>query len=507
VSVGVSVRVSVRVASRVVTQAIKQEQSAAERIRKQEQTALEKLRRAQEKAGIQQAKREEKRVQAELRRQSGGGGPRKRQRDDEGLVVEFRRTADLAFSMTTVSGRASGTRKRKPKTELVILSAEMQAVEKALLKLAKLEVCEIFAEAVDLAVFTDYLDFVDHPMDLGTMLEKLRAGEYADPYAMKLDFDLIEDNCKVYNDDGAEIAEVATLAMSMAYGAVKAAFFGKAAAAAPKKKGAAASTPASGSKAKSKKKGGAAGLSAEMQAVEKAVQKLVRLQVCEWFSAPVDLAVFTDYLDFVEQPMDLHTVLEKLRAGEYADADAMKPDFALIVKNCRVYNDDGAEINEVCQKAMATANDAVQAAFAGKGGASGKKRKAPAGASPAGAGGKAKQKQKRKKVELSKELQAVERATKKLLKEEINEIFAAPVDLMMFSDYLDYVEQPMDLRTMLEKLQAGEYADADAMKPDFDLIELNCRTYNDDGADIAEVATEAMAMCYEAVKAAYSPPS
>ena len=122
--------------------------------------------------------------------------------------------------------------------------------------------------------------------------------------------------------------------------------------------------------------------------------------------------------------------------------------------------------------------------------------------------GPAASQQKRNKVELlSRELQAVESATTKLLKEETNEIFAAPVDLTVFTDYLDYVEQPMDLHTMLEKLRAGEYADADAMKPDFDLIELNCRTYNDDGADIAEVATEAMAMCYEAVKAAYSPPS
>ena len=61
----------------------------------------------------------------------------------------------------------------------------------------------------------------------------------------------------------------------------------------------------------------------------------------------------------------------------------------------------------------------------------------------------------------------------------------------------------MDLSTMLDKLRAGEYADADAMQPDFDLIEENCKAYNDDGADIAELATEAMSLAREMVQSAY----
>ena len=42
------------------------------------------------------------------------------------------------------------------------------------------------------------------------------------------------------------------------------------------------------------------------------------------------------------------------------------------------------------------------------------------------------------------------------------------------------------------------------MKPDFDLILTNCRAYNGDGAEISDVCQKAMAMCYEAVQAAYA---
>ena len=35
-----------------------------------------------------------------------------------------------------------------------------------------------FLEPVDVRVVPDYLDVVEHPMDLGTMAKKLHAGEY-----------------------------------------------------------------------------------------------------------------------------------------------------------------------------------------------------------------------------------------------------------------------------------------------------------------------------------------
>ena len=74
-------------------------------------------------------------------------------------------------------------------------------------------------------------------------------------------------------------------------------------------------------------------LGAKMQAVEKAVRLACRVEICQIFADPVDLDVFTDYLDHVDTPMALRTVLRKVRAGAYSDPCAMRGDFALIHQN------------------------------------------------------------------------------------------------------------------------------------------------------------------------------
>lgn len=45
-------------------------------------------------------------------------------------------------------------------------------------------------------------------------------------------------------------------------------------------------------------------------------------------------------------------------------------------------------------------------------------------------------------------------------------------------DYLTIVSEPMDLKTMRNKLDSGEYLDLAAMEKDFDLMIANCLAYN-----------------------------
>ena len=92
----------------------------------------------------------------------------------------------------------------------------------------------------------------------------------------------------------------------------------------------------------------------EMQAVEKVLTRLCTEEVCALFANPVDLKLFKDYRQYVAEPMDLRTMLGKLRAGEYQDVNEMKPDFALITSNCVAYNDDGADIAEAVRKVRET---------------------------------------------------------------------------------------------------------------------------------------------------------
>jgi histone acetyltransferase len=56
--------------------------------------------------------------------------------------------------------------------------------------------------------------------------------------------------------------------------------------------------------------------------------------------------------------------------------------------------------------------------------------------------------------------------------------FREPVKPEDAADYREVIEQPMDLRTMGEKLENGEYANLEQFVDDAQLIFDNCRFYN-----------------------------
>ncbi|KAI9511183.1 hypothetical protein F5148DRAFT_1281111 [Russula earlei] len=56
--------------------------------------------------------------------------------------------------------------------------------------------------------------------------------------------------------------------------------------------------------------------------------------------------------------------------------------------------------------------------------------------------------------------------------------FREPVKLSEAADYYEVIEQPMDLRTMGEKLESGKYASLEEFVDDAQLIFDNCRYYN-----------------------------
>lgn len=83
---------------------------------------------------------------------------------------------------------------------------------------------------------------------------------------------------------------------------------------------------------------------------------------------------------------------------------------------------------------------------------------------------------------LNVELKPFEACLRKVLDlicaKDTNEIFSEPVDLEEVPDYTTVVTDPMDLRTMREKLEMGKYPTLAAMEKDFDLMIANCLAYN-----------------------------
>ena len=67
-----------------------------------------------------------------------------------------------------------------------------------------------------------------------------------------------------------------------------------------------------------------------------------------------------------------------------------------------------------------------------------------------------------------------------LLKEiDQQQIFSDPVDLEEVPDYLDHIRNPMDMKTMNEKLESFAYLTLDDLEQDFNLMVDNCLSYNE----------------------------
>lgn len=56
------------------------------------------------------------------------------------------------------------------------------------------------------------------------------------------------------------------------------------------------------------------------------------------FEKPVSLVAFPDYTQFVQSPMDLHTVERKVKGAAYSTPEDFEYDMLLIFQNCITYN-------------------------------------------------------------------------------------------------------------------------------------------------------------------------
>lgn len=59
-------------------------------------------------------------------------------------------------------------------------------------------------------------------------------------------------------------------------------------------------------------------------------------------------------------------------------------------------------------------------------------------------------------------------------------MFTKPVDLEEVPDYLNIIKQPMDLETMMTKVDLHRYSSAQEFLADIDLISVNALEYNPD---------------------------
>jgi len=184
-----------------------------------------------------------------------------------------------------------------------------------------------------------YLDKVKKPIDLGTIVQNLLSGRYKSVGAFVADCRSVTENCHAFyegNDEGAELcAKADRLYESMEKNLGQLFLFDQS------EKGAKAREKAASKYMviKRPEKDFLRDIMRELRAAtytDRAAKITERATLN--FEKPVDTAIFTDYLQFVETPMDLETVDRKIENGSYATPEDFEYDIALIFKNCERYN-------------------------------------------------------------------------------------------------------------------------------------------------------------------------
>ncbi|KAK9814876.1 hypothetical protein WJX73_001032 [Symbiochloris irregularis] len=259
-----------------------------------------------------------------------------------------------------------------------------------------------------------------------------------------------------------------------------------------------------------------------------------------FFNEPVDaegLGFAQDYFSVVKVPMDLGTVLQKLESGQYAEPIALLRDVGLIWRNCRAFNMPGSDVSNACDhlegvfdklwrknKLDKLTGGLVSQSCAQEGqgpsaaaGVSQPAGGAHGGKTPAAADGRslplttAKQSG-RKNVQIPKgagpgefnslrnghPLQRCLNVVSYLLSHPNAEPFSVPVDVREFTDYSNYVRQPMDLGTIRDRLAPGAsqgwgtitYKSIGEVLADVRLVWRNCRAYNGPNQPITDAARE-----------------
>ena len=185
-----------------------------------------------------------------------------------------------------------------------------------------------------------YLNKVKRPIDFGTIIQNLLvAGKYTTVAAFAADCRRVVENCRTYyagNDEGISLCEQANrLMISM-----------------DKKLGPMLAKEKSGALAKEWDKEMTKYITIKrpekdflrniMRELREATYTDSVVKITEkatlHFEQPVDVTIYTDYLKFVESPMDLLTVDRKIESGAYATPEDFEYDITLIFKNCDRYN-------------------------------------------------------------------------------------------------------------------------------------------------------------------------
>lgn len=89
---------------------------------------------------------------------------------------------------------------------------------------------------------------------------------------------------------------------------------------------------------------------AKIEALEKLIREAMREPYAWPFLEPVDKRDVPDYYDVITRPMDLRTMINKIKQHIYDTPEEVRSDAYLIIANCKEYNEEGSEIYDCAEQ-------------------------------------------------------------------------------------------------------------------------------------------------------------